>query len=240
MPKVLITGATSGIGEELTKLYAQQDWQVIACGRNLQKLHELQKYLPNIEQLSFDITESAQIAEAADSLVSSLDVVILNAGECEYIEDPMHFDSALFERIMRVNLLSVGYCLEYFLPKIRRGGRLAIVSSSASYLPLPKASAYGASKSAVNYLANTLRLELKKFEVGVSLICPGFVKTPLTDKNNFAMPMRVSADFAAKSIYFDIEAGKDEIHFPHAFTQILKLLSILPYSWWRRIASTLV
>ena len=240
MTNVLITGATSGIGEELTKLYAQQDWQVFACGRNLQKLHAMQSNLPNIKPISFDVTESKQVADAANSVSSPLDIVILNAGECEYIEDPMHFDSAVFERVMRVNLLSVGYCLEYFLPKIRKGGRLAIMSSSASYLPLPRASAYGASKAAVNYLANTLRLELHKFGVGVTLICPGFVKTPLTDKNTFAMPLRVSASFAAKAIYFDLEAGKDEIHFPQAFTQILKFLSVLPYSLWRRIASSLV
>lgn len=195
--------------------------------------------LPNIEPLQFDVTLCGQVEQAAQGVSSDLDLIILNAGDCEYINDPMHFDSAVFERVMRVNLLSVGFCLEHLLPKIRKGGRLALMTSSASYLPLPKVSAFGASKAAVNYLANTMRIELQKFEVSVSLICLGFAKKSKDEKKNSAFSMHFNHSFAAKAIYFNLVAGKDEIHFPHIFTQFMKLLSVLPFFLWRRIASTL-
>ncbi|MCY7295720.1 SDR family NAD(P)-dependent oxidoreductase [Alteromonas sp. a30] len=237
MQTVLITGATSGIGEALALLYARQDWNVIACGRNQQKLTALTQMDSKISPLSFDVTQQGEVAGAAQQLTRDIDLLILNAGDCEYIDNPLEFDSSLFERIIKVNLISIGYCLEYFLKRIKKGGRLVLMSSSATYLPLPRAGAYGASKCAINYLANTLRIELCKFDIGVSLICPGFVKTPLTDKNEFAMPLRVEPDHAARIIYFDLESGEDEIHFPQAFTSIMKFLSLLPVRVWRKIAS---
>ncbi len=239
MSKVLITGATSGIGESLALLYAQQHWDVVACGRNQQKLDQLSQQYSKLKALRFDVTQCAEVKQAAMQIEPDLDLLILNAGDCEYIDNPMEFDSALFERIMKVNLLSVGYCLEHFLKRVKKGGRIALMSSSATYLPLPRASAYGASKSAINYLASTLRIELCKFDIGVSLICPGFVKTPLTDKNTFAMPMCVEAEHAARVIYFDLESGENEIHFPQMFTLFMKLLSFLPMGVWRKIASSL-
>lgn len=235
MPKVLITGATSGIGEQLAILYANQQWDVVACGRNQQKLTQLCKFSPHITSLPFDVTDPEQVKTAAEKLPSDLDLVILNAGNCEYIDDPMAFDSQLFRRVIDVNLVSIAYCLEQFLPKMSKGSKLALMSSSAAYLPLPRATAYGASKAALNYLTKTLAIELHKFGIHVSLICPGFVKTPLTDKNDFAMPLRVSAELAAKIIYFDLQLGRREIHFPYAFTFIMKCFAALPDSWWRRL-----
>lgn len=239
MQTVLITGATSGIGEALALLYARQNWNVIACGRNEQKLSALTQKHSKITPLRFDVTNVEEVAQASSHVQGELDMLILNAGDCEYIDNPLEFDSGLFERIIKVNLISIGYCLEHFMKKVMKGGRLVLMSSSATYLPLPRASAYGASKCAINYLANTLRIELCKFDIGVSLICPGFVKTPLTDKNTFAMPLRVEPDHAARIIYFDLENGEDEIHFPQAFTSIMKVLALLPVRVWRKIASSI-
>lgn len=240
MSKVLITGATSGIGEHLGKHFAGQDWSVIACGRNQSKLNELTQEDDNIKGIAFDVTVPEQVKAAATQIKEPLDVLVLNAGNCEYIDDPMNFDSELFERVVKVNLLSLGYCVEHLLPKIKKGGQLVIVSSSASYLPFPRATAYGTTKAAANYFAKTLRIELKRYNIGVSLVCPGFVKTPLTDKNDFAMPMQVSANYAANAIFKGIIAKKQEIHFPTKFTLILKLLAALPERIWQRIAVSMV
>ncbi|MEH6452012.1 MAG: SDR family NAD(P)-dependent oxidoreductase [Psychromonas sp.] len=234
MKTVLITGATSGIGKALCSLYQQLGWQVFACGRNQDSLNELQQ-LSGVTGLNFDICDKQKIQESTADL-SELDLVILNAGSCEYIDDPMKFDSALFERVVRTNLIAVGYCLEVLIPKIKVGGQLALMSSSASYLPFPRAEAYGASKAAVSYLAKSLSVDLAPHNISVSLINPGFVKTPLTDKNNFAMAMLISAEQAATYIEKGLSRRKHEIHFPPLFTYLLKFFAWLPDTIWRYFA----
>ena len=231
----LITGATSGIGEQLAIKYAEQGDTVIACGRNTQKLAELAKH-NNIQTCQFDATNLQDI-KAATLGYPQFDRVILNAGNCEYVDDARNFDSALFERVINVNLLSMGYCLEALLPKITSGGQLVMVSSSVTYLPLPRSEAYGASKAGVSYLAKTLAVDLN--DVDVTLVHPGFVKPPLTDKNDFPMPMAVSAEKAADYIIKGVKKRRKEVHFPYRFTLILKALRILPLSLWLKIAKGL-
>ncbi|MEM0515824.1 SDR family NAD(P)-dependent oxidoreductase [Pseudoalteromonas sp. YIC-827] len=233
--KILITGATSGIGERLALLYAKEH-QVYACGRNAEALQGLGEH-ESIIPLRFDVTDLAQIT-AATAEIDDLDLVVLNAGVCEYIDDARHFDSALFERVIRGNLLSLGYCLEALLPKIKSGGQLAIVSSSVTYLPITRSEAYGAAKAGVTYLARTLAVDLP--DIDVSVVHPGFVHTPLTAKNDFAMPMAISSEDAAKRIVRGLHKRQAEIHFPKRFTLILKALRVLPQSLWLRIAKGMV
>ncbi|WP_105169581.1 SDR family NAD(P)-dependent oxidoreductase [Pseudoalteromonas sp. T1lg23B] len=227
MKRVLITGATSGIGRGLAEHYAKQGL-VYACGRNEQVLDELGQ-CDNINPLQLDVTQPESIRSACE-VVESLDILILNAGNCEYIDDARHFDGALFKRVIEVNLLSLGYCLEVLLPKVNAGGQLVIVSSSAAFLPLPRAQAYGASKAAATYLAQSLAVDLT--DVDVSVVHPGFVKTPLTAKNDFPMPMAVSVEQATKAITDGISKRRKDIHFPKRFTLILKLLQLLPSNVW--------
>lgn len=231
MKSVLITGASSGIGAALAKYYLKQGWRVFACGRNDEALAEID----GAESVIFDITKVQQIKEAATYIQQALggqplDLAILNAGNCEYIDNANQFDGALFERVIRTNLIATGYCIEAFIPLLRASSRLALMGSSVVYLPLPRAEAYGASKAGVQYLADSLRLDLAASDIGVSLICPGFVKTPLTDKNDFAMPMQISATEAAEYIATGLSKKDNEIHFPLRFTLLLKLLSNLPQS----------
>jgi len=231
----LITGATSGIGEQLAKQYAAMGDTVIACGRNQDKLYELSQ-IDNIETCQFDASD-LQAIRSATLAYSQFDRVILNAGNCEYIDDARNFDSGLFSRVVTTNLLTMGYCLEAFLPKINSGGQLVLVSSSVTYLPLPRSEAYGASKAGVSYLAKSLAIDLN--DVDVSLVHPGFVKTPLTDKNDFPMPMAVSAQKAADYIIKGVGKRRKEVHFPYRFTLILKCLRVLPLPLWLNLAKGL-
>lgn len=235
MKTILITGATSGIGEALCQDYQKLGHKIIACGRNTEKLARLSTY-QNIDCIEVDVCEQQQVNEKLSDL-GELDMVILNAGSCEYIDDAKNFDGKLFARVINTNLIAMGYCLEALLPQICNGGQLALVGSSASFLPFSRAQAYGASKAGVAYLARTLALDLKKHHIDVSLISPGFVKTPLTDKNDFKMPMQISAQQAAEEIINGLNKRQFDIHFPKKFTLILKTLALLPDSWWQAISA---
>lgn len=233
---ILITGASSGIGQALALHYAQQGYQVWAGGRNLSALEQLSQQQPNIQPLCCDVTDVEAVKATVDSL-PALDILLLNAGTCEYINNAKQFDGALFARVINANLISIGYCLDAWLPLVKSGGNLAITSSSASFLPLPRAEAYGASKAGATYLARTLAIDLKKDNIHVSVIHPGFVETPLTDKNDFAMPCLVSSNQAAERIYHGINTNQAEIHFPKRFTWLLKAFSALPSPIWKSLAS---
>lgn len=235
---VLITGATSGIGRQLALDYQSHGFQVWGVGRNTKALEELQAQGLHTGQL--DLTNREESLEWFATL-PHLDLAILNAGNCEYIDLP-EFDSSSVQRVMRANVDSLAISIEGVLPLLRKGDRkhLAIVGSSAAYLPLPRAEAYGASKAAVAYLAKTLRIDLKKEDIDVSLICPGFVKTPLTDLNDFDMPFRITTEEASRAIQDGIRKRKAEIHFPKKFTLMMKLFSWLPDAVWARLAQKMV
>lgn len=238
---VLITGATSGIGLQLATDYANLGWHVFGCGRNIENL----KSIAEITPLKFDVTDKDQVKNSAKNLQQDnaniqFDLVILNAGDCKYINDPVNFDDDKFEYVIRTNLLSVGYCLHAFLPLIKQHGRIAFMGSSASFLPLPRAEAYGASKIAIQYLANSLRIDLAAKNIYVSTIFPGFVKTPLTDKNDFPMPLCINVTEASQRIIKQLDIGKDNIHFPKRLTLTMKFISLLPDKLWKAIALRLL
>jgi len=238
MKTVLITGATSGIGLALTALYLAHGDKVIACGRSADKLQRLASEFPAVQLLQFDQTKPEQIADAAQCL-SQVDVLILNAGDCRYIDDVMRFDASLFEHVVQTNLIAVAYLLQHFLHKLNAGGQLVFISSSATLLPFSRAEAYGASKAGLDYLAASLRVDLAAHAIAVTLVHPGFVKTALTDKNDFAMPFLMSADQAARRIYGAVTARKHYLHFPKRLTLLLKLLAWLPDALWLRLSTWL-
>lgn len=223
---VLITGASSGIGLALTEYYAK-DRKVIACGRNTQKMDERFGEQGNVSSLCFDISSKQQVLASATQ-VEELDVLILNAGCCEYMDTVVPFDSSLFERVMQTNVVGLSYCLEAFLNKLKTGGQLVIISSSAVLVPFPRAQAYGASKAAVSYLARSLAVDLTSNNIDVTLVEPGFVKTPLTDKNDFDMPFLVPVDKAAEIIVKGINKRKALVRFPTSLMVVLHLLAQFP------------
>ncbi|MCI2285832.1 SDR family NAD(P)-dependent oxidoreductase [Colwellia sp. MSW7] len=230
---ILITGATSGIGLALFNHYSTQGYyKVIACGRDAKKLALLSNRA--YKTCLFDLNDADDIKQQLAD-IDDIDIVILNAGDCRYIDDAKHFDGQLFSDIISTNLSSLGWLLQYTLPKIKKGGQLVFVSSSATILPFPRSEAYGASKAGMDYLANSLRLDLLKENIDVTLVHPGFVKTPLTDKNDFTMPFLITSDEAAKRIISGVEKRKKYLHFPKRLTLLLKFFSLLPSSLWQAI-----
>lgn len=235
---ILITGATSGIGESLLHHYLAHDYQVIACGRNQEKLKQLSADNANVIPLAFDITDQRQISQAAGELshIANIDILMFNAGDCRYIDNAKAFDGQLFADVIATNLQSLGFLLQHFLPKVNAGGQVVFVSSSATILPFPRAEAYGASKAGIDYLAKSLRLDLKAEDISVTLVHPGFIKTPLTDKNDFEMPFLLSSEQAASRIYQGVSARKSYLHFPKRLTLMMKLLALLPNFIWQSMA----
>jgi short-subunit dehydrogenase len=236
--KILITGATSGIGRQLALDYKSEGHEVWAVGRNEKSLAELE--CKGIMTGKVDLTKHEE-SLAWFKTLSSLDLAILNAGTCEYLDMP-DFDSELVSRVMRANFESMAISVEGVLPLLKKGvnPHLVGVGSSAAYLHLPRAEAYGASKAAVSYMIHTLRITLAPEKIDVSLICPGFVKTPLTDNNDFPMPFRITTEQASNYIRKGIKKRAKEIHFPKKFTSFMKLLSLLPLDLWQIIAKKMV
>lgn len=231
MKTMLITGATSGIGLALTKLALNNDFRVIACGRNQQKLQQLAPH-PALSLLLFDLTDEDSSQQKLANCKA--DIVVLNAGSCEYMDNGK-IDNAMFKRVFAINFFAVINCVATLLPNIPTGGKLVFIDSLARLLPFSRTEAYGASKAALHYFAKSLRVDLAEQGIQVQTISPGFVKTPLTDKNNFSMPMMITAEQAARCIMQQIQSNKASGYFPQLFSWGLRILSLLPESIKYRI-----
>ena len=235
MKTILVTGATSGIGKAFALYAARSGYCVIACGRNPQVLAELSAE-NNINTLQFDVTNTDQTNQALSSV--AFDIAVLNAGTCEYVDLPV-FEPAMFRRVFDVNFFGIVNCIHALLPQCQRGHQLVIIDSMARLLPFTRSEAYGASKAAVHYLSQSLSVDLKDKGIIVQSVSPGFVETPLTDKNDFEMPMKITASEAAVTLLKCIEARQQAIYFPTVFGLTLRTLSHLPQRVKRWIASKL-
>ncbi|QSX34570.1 SDR family NAD(P)-dependent oxidoreductase [Shewanella avicenniae] len=234
MKRILITGATSGIGLQLAKDYAADGWQVFGCGRRTEALADI----ANLTAFSFDVTDKQALQTAADTIAdASLDMVLLNAGTCEY-QQIDQFDGDSFARVINTNLIAVGYCLQFLLPKLKPGAQLALTGSAVVHLPFSQAEAYGASKAAIHYLAQSLQRDLHSKNISVSEIQPGFVDTPLTARNQFAMPWLMTVEQASQRIRAGIANRKAVIAFPWPLLLLLKLVSWLPLRWQLKLLAT--
>lgn len=235
--RVWITGASSGIGRALALAYAREGHHVYASARSEDKLQSLTDEaldLPGtVISAPLDVTDTDAINDfiehcAAQSTIP--DIAVLNAGFYEPIGlDELSLEH--FEQTFAVNYLGVVKCMMALLPHYRSAntGHLVLVSSVAGYAGLPRAAAYGSSKAALINLAESMKPECDAKNIKMTVVNPGFVKTPMTDLNDFPMPFQIDTDVAAQRMFDGISAGKFEITFPRRFTWMLKFLRILPY-----------
>jgi short-subunit dehydrogenase len=158
-----------------------------------------------------------------------IDIAVLNAGTYEPVT-PESFSADLFREHLDVNFMGTVHCIEAILQDMRkrRSGRIAVVASVTGYAALPKAEAYGATKAALISMSDSLRADLASDGVKVTVIAPGFVRTPLTEQNEFAMPFLIEPERAARIVADGLERGKDEIAFPLRMALAMKGLGMLP------------
>jgi NADP-dependent 3-hydroxy acid dehydrogenase YdfG len=229
---IWLTGASSGIGEALAENLAPLCTHLYISARSAEKLSHLENAFSNITAIAADITDEASLAAAVAQIQAEagrLDTVIANAGTCEYV-DVNQFDTALFRRVLETNVLGLVNTVGAALPLLKQSkrGYIVGVSSSVAMLAMPRAQAYGSSKAAVTHFLESMKADLTPLGLDVSVVSPGFVKTPLTDVNDFPMPMRITADQAAKEIVKGLRKRTWHIHFPKRFTFILWMLGHLP------------
>ena len=240
---IWITGASSGIGKALAIKFANNGWEVAASARREDLLKELKAANQNIHPYPLDVTKIEDCKSTAKLIIKELDkidICVFGTG----MHDPQsekRFNLSKIREIMEVNYFgtmnSINSVYDYFSEK--KDGQLSIVSSVAGYRGLPVAGAYCASKSALISFAESLYFDMKRKNVKISVICPGFIKTPMTDKNDFPMPLIKSPEFAADKIFTGLtKKNAFEIHFPKTFTYFLKLLRILPNSIYFRMINT--
>ena len=231
--KIWITGASSGIGRALAIKFSNEGWQVAASARRESLLNDLNKSNPNIHAFALDVKDEKSVRNVFQNILQkfeTLDICVFATG----IHDPeaeKKLSSEKIREIMETNFFGTLNCImavnSFFREK--KDGHIAIVSSVAGYRGLPAASGYCASKAALTSLAESLYFDFKRKNVKVSLISPGFIKTPMTDKNRFPMPMIKSPEYAAEKIFIGLtKKNAFEIHFPKSFTIFLKLLKIMP------------
>ncbi|MEO8484697.1 MAG: SDR family NAD(P)-dependent oxidoreductase [Betaproteobacteria bacterium] len=234
-----IVGASTGIGAETAKLLLARGARVALSARSADKLADVAGAAiaagrALVEPLDFT---DARAVEAVWKRVAGawggIDLVLIVAGTHDELR-AWELTDAKSRALFETNLLAVVGTVAAVVPALlaRKGGAIGIVSSLAGYRGLPKALIYGASKAALINFAEALYLDLHPRGIGVTLINPGFVRTPLTARNTFRMPHLIDADEAAREIVAGLERGDFEIHFPKAFSRWFKLLRLLPYRWY--------
>lgn len=258
-----VTGAGRGIGAEITRLLCRNGVTVYGSARSIKQLEQLQQELADcpgkLIAVPLDIRDLETIQEQFsiwDEEGVLPDLVILNAGS----HDPFpaaEFSAQRCKALLDINLQGTINCLDPILYRYLNGssipatgkigsgsiptsttgskGHIAVVSSVAGYRGLPTAAAYGAGKAALINLCESLYFDLQGSGVKIQLINPGFVRTPLTDKNDFAMPALMEPDEAAKRVVQGLLSKRFEIVFPRRFVYWLKLFRLLPYSWYFKL-----
>lgn len=231
---VLITGASSGIGAELARLFLDRGDTVIGCARNQDKLDVTAARLANerFVPMPLDVTDNPAVETVVADIEGRhgpIDLALLNAGT--YTPTPADsFSASAVRTMMDVNVIGISNMLASLIPgMIERGrGQLALMSSVAAYRGLPMAAGYSASKAAVIAMGESLKAELDGHGVKLQVICPGFVKTPLTEQNPFPMPYLMEVEDAAQRIMNGLESSRFQIAFPRRFVFQLKLLQMMP------------
>jgi NAD(P)-dependent dehydrogenase (short-subunit alcohol dehydrogenase family) len=230
--RVWLVGASSGIGLALAQHLHRLGARVLVSARRADALQEFVAAHPGSLALPLDVTDRAGVARVAAQALADgpLDLVCYCAGHYTAMRaTAIDLDDLL--RHHDINTVGLLYLLHVITPALlaQGHGHISLVSSVAGYRGLPQAMAYGPTKAALINLAETLYLDLHPKGLGISLVNPGFVETPLTAGNQFHMPALITADEAAREMVKGWTKGQFEIHFPRRFTRVMKLLALLPY-----------
>jgi short-subunit dehydrogenase len=231
--KILITGASSGIGAEFAREYAKDGNELILLARRADKLYDLRKELyescKSVDVIVVDVRDTKKLQEKIKEL-DNVDMLILNAGISlnNNTDDIPSIDE--FKNLYEVNLFSNHAILEIMLPKLKEqnSSKIVFVSSMASLISMPSATVYASSKRALNAYAQGIRYKYSKFGIKVITLAPGFIKSELTDKNEFDMPFILETKDGVKKMIKAIEKDKEFYIFPFRFYLIIKFLNIFP------------
>lgn len=229
-----VTGGGSGIGRALALALSRAGWRVAVSGRDPAKLQSTCDADPagRLLPVPLDVTDEAAVQDAVARLEDrhgAIGLAVLNAGDYQ----PMaldQFDSALFQRLMAVNYLGVVHGLAALLPRMRarRCGQILINASLSGYRGLPLAAPYGATKAALINLAESLRNECQAAGIRLRLLNPGFVRSPLTDRNAFPMPFLVEPEALAEHVVRALPGRRFEIAYPRRMHWLMAALRLLP------------
>jgi short-subunit dehydrogenase len=238
--RAIITGASSGIGAALARELARREWTVALLARRADLLDALASELPTKSiALPCDVTDAIAVKDAVqrgqEALGGPFDLAIANAG----VGVPSHaakFILADAELMTRVNILGMFNLFDAVIPSMieRRSGRFAGIASIAGLRGLPTSSVYSATKAAMNSFLEASRVELIQYGVGVTIVNPGFIVTPMTEKNRFKMPFLMTAEEAARVIADGLDRGKRIIEFPLPMSIVMRLARLLPAAVWDR------
>jgi short-subunit dehydrogenase len=230
---IWIIGASSGIGRELAVQLVDSGAKLILSARSEDELKKLQKELGAGHKFyQMDVSDSKQVKELCSQIAklkSGIDRVIFMPAL--YKPDSIaNMDLEFMSKMIDVNIKGALYTIHGILPifEKQKSGQIALCGSVAGYTGLPNGQPYSATKAAIINFAESLHSEVPCY-IDVKLISPGFVSTPMTEKNDFDMPMVITPEQAANSIIKGLNKSAFEIHFPKKFTLLLKLLSIIPY-----------
>lgn len=236
-----VTGAGTGIGRALARRLAKDGWIVAASARTARDLDTLAAEVPGrITAFQLDVTDEAAAAETGRSIEQSLgpvDLAILNAG-AYFPTTGRDFNVGNFRKTVDLNLMGVVNCMGPLVPSMveRRSGHILVMGSLTGFVGLPTAASYGATKAALNSMAEAFKPDFEQYGVTISVINPGFVKTPATDKNRFPMPFLMEVEDAVDHIMRGIERNRFDINFPWQMNFGVKLLASLPN--WAKFAIT--
>lgn len=238
---IWLTGASSGIGQALAEQLLQQGAQVIATVRNRQKMANLQQAWPEkLVIIDCDLGNEDDLARlplAISGVCQNIDALVLSAGVCEYVDKATELDIRMFRRVMEVNFFAAVRCCEIAMPFLQKSAKPLIlgVSSLSTKNAFTRAEAYGSSKAALDYFLNSLHIDLKG-KIDVCIASPGFVKTPMTDKNDFSMPFLIEPERAAQEILTAMEKRPRVHSFPRRLDYLLGLLGFIPAVWYKLLA----
>ena len=230
---IWITGGSTGIGKALALKFANNGWTVAISARRENLLKEIEDKHQNIKSFPLDVNDKEKCKSVFENIkkeLGDIEICFFSTGTWDPKKEK-EIDVEQIENVFKVNFFGTLNCIKAVETHFRERGKgiITIVSSIAGYKGLPNSSGYGPSKAALSNLAESLHFDFGRYGVRVCLVSPGFIKTPMTDKNDFKMPFLKTPEFSADKIYDGLINGSNfEIHYPKELTLILKFLKIIP------------